>query len=633
MVDVSSLNVNQLKAVNWEEGPLLVLAGPGSGKTRVLAYRIARLMEESAGKSFRILGLTFTNKAAKEMRERVRGLVPNADERVHLTTFHTFSATILHQHGHHLGIRPGFAILPQEADRMAVLNNAMSRAGIEHPVDHTDKRLLSLVTRMTKNNTPVDTDVEPPQGDSRYSAQQIRNVYTHYRQLMIENNELDFDALIAEALRLLSKPGKANLIRRIYPYICVDEFQDTTLAQYDILCKIVNLSTKNLFVVADDNQTIYEWQGASLMRLKSLREDFDTKVLELPANYRCPPGVVGMANTLIAHNSHHHKVDSVSGKSDSPDHTIRVRAFDTTEEEVDWVAKDIAERHTGSKDVYAVLARTHKALEQVAAALSKHGLCVHSPASKNEFANERMVWLHSILRLANSRQSGIQLHRVCRSFCALEGVNLDMSDVLSEAVIMKGDYLSAWARVALQRNLDSTTRMFLQTSMPKLTDKLDVQDFVQDCFEWFEQRQEVNSDPDYETDYKEERDVWDALVHEAVGNIGREQVTLSALLQHIDLHPKEPPIPAGAIRCYTIHASKGMEFHHVYLIRLAEGELPSWQAVKEGDASSKMQEERRVCFVAITRTQKSLTLTYPLSISDYEKKPSRFLSEIGIGQS
>ncbi len=632
MVDVSSLNANQLRAVNWEEGPLLVLAGPGSGKTRVLAYRIARLMEESVGQSFRILGLTFANKAAMAMQERVRGLVPNSDERVHLTTFHAFSTAVLRQHGHHLGIRPDFAILSQKADRLAVLNNAMSRAGMEHSVNHADEHMLSLVARMTKKNIPIDTNVEFFQGDSHYSAQQIKDVYVHYRQLMIENSELDFDALIAEALRLLSKPGKANLIRRIYPYICVDEFQDTTLAQYGILCKIVNPATKNLFVVADNNQTIYEWQGASLMGIKSLQEDFDTKILELPENYRCPSGVVEMANMLIAHNSHR-MVNSVSSKSDGPDHIIRVRAFDTAEEEADWIAKDIAERHTGSKDGHAVLARTHKALEQVAVALNKYGLHGHLSTNKKEFTNERMVWLHSILRLANSRQSGIQLHRVCKWFYTLEGVNLIMSDVLSEAVIIKGDYLRAWVRVALQKDLDSTTRMFLQTSMPKLADNLDVQNFVQDCFEWFERRQEANPDPDYETDYKEERDIWDALVHEAVGNIGREQVTLSALLQHIDLCPKAPPMPAGAIPCYTIHASKGMEFNHVYLIRLAEDELPSWQAVKEGDESNQMQEERRVCFVAITRTHKSLTLTYPLSISDRERKPSRFLSEMGIGQS
>ncbi len=632
MVDVSSLNANQLRAVNWGRGPILVLAGPGSGKTRVLTYRIARLMEESAGDSFRILGLTFTNKAAAEMRRRVSDLVPNADERVNLTTFHAFSVSILRQHGHHLGIRPDFTILSQDAERLTVLDDAISRAGMAHSEDYTSKRLLSLVTRMTEQNIAVDTAAEFLQEELHDSAQQIGDVYAHYRRLMIENNELDFSALVAEALRLLAKPAGARLIRRIYPYVCVDEFQDTSFAQYQILRKIVDPSTKNLFVVADDDQTIYEWSGASMLRLKSLQEHFGATILELPENYRCPSGVVGMANKLIANNPSHNKADSVSGKPDGPDHVIRVREFGTAEEEADWVAKNIAERSEDSRDVYAVLARTRIALEQVVAALNKHGLHGHLHVNKREFANDRMVWLHSVLRLANLRQDGVQLRRVCKSFYVLEGVNLIVADIVSEAAIMDGDYLSAWMRAILRENLDSTTRVFLETSMPKLANNLDTKRFIQDCFEWFERRQKADPAPDYETDYKEERSVWDTLVSEAADDTGREQVVLSTLLQHIDLHSKEPPVPEGAIPCYTIYASKGMEFDHVYLIRLAEDELPHWRAVKKGGESRQMQEERRVCFVAITRTQKSLTLTYPLSVSGYAKKPSRFLTEMGVGQ-
>ncbi len=632
MVDVSSLNTNQLMAVNWGRGPILVLAGPGSGKTRVLTYRIARLIEESVGENFHILGLTFTNKAAAEMRRRVSNLVPNADERVNLTTFHAFSVSILRQHGHHLGIRPDFAILSQDMERLAVLDDAISRSGVAHSEDYSSKRLLPLVTRMTEQNVAVDTAAEFLQVELHDNARQIGDVYAHYRRLMIENNELDFSTLVAEALRLLAEPVGARLIRRIYPYVCVDEFQDTSFAQYQLLRKIVDPTTKNLFVVADDDQTIFEWSGASVMRLKTLQDHFGATVLELPENYRCPSGVVGMANNLITNNPSHNKGDSVSGKPDGPDHVIRVREFDTAEEEADWVAKDIAERSAGSQDVYTVLARTRIALEQVVAALNKHGLHGHLHVNKKEFANDRMVWLHSVLRLANSRQDGVQLSRVCKSFYDLEGVNLIVADIVSEAIIMDGDYLNAWTRATLRGNLDSTTRVFLETSIPKLTNNLDVQRFVQDCFEWFECRQKVDPAPDYEIDYKEERGVWNALVDEVVDDIGREQVTLSALLQHIDLRSKEPPVPEGAIPCYTIYASKGMEFDHVYLIRLAEGELPHWRAVKKGGESRQMQEERRVCFVAITRTQKSLTLTYPLNVSGYVKKPSRFLAEMGIRQ-
>ena len=183
---------------------------------------------------------------------------------------------------------------------------------------------------------------------------------------------------------------------------------------------------------------------------------------------------------------------------------------------------------------------------------------------------------------------------------------------------------------ALREQLNSMTRSFLEISVLKLVDRLDFNGFINDCFKWFEHKQETDPTPDYETEYEQEKKIWKALVTEATDEVGREKITLSALLQHMDLHSKEPPAPKDAIPCYTIHASKGMGFDHVYLIRLSEGELPDWRAVKKSDTSSEMQEERRICFVAITRAQKSLTLTCPLMISGYKKQPSRFLAEMSI---
>lgn len=161
MIDLSSLNENQLKAVNWNEGPLLVLAGPGSGKTRVLTYRIARIIEETADKHFRLLGLTFTNKAAAEMRERIEALVPNAGERTLITTFHSFSADLLRQHGHHLGLRPDFTILAQPADRESVLDEAIERAREEHgEIDYRGERLMPLVTRLLDYGVTAEGAIE-----------------------------------------------------------------------------------------------------------------------------------------------------------------------------------------------------------------------------------------------------------------------------------------------------------------------------------------------------------------------------------------------------------------------------------------------------------------------------------------
>ncbi|MCY4492074.1 MAG: ATP-dependent helicase, partial [Thaumarchaeota archaeon] len=159
-------------------------------------------------------------------------------------------------------------------------------------------------------------------------------------------------------------------------------------------------------------------------------------------------------------------------------------------------------------------------------------------------------------------------------------------------------------------------------------DRLDVKNFVDECFEWFEQRQNEEPAPDYDTEYMDERRIWNGIISD-ITNTGHEDMTLSVLLQQIELSTKESPAPKDSIPCYTIFVSKGMEFHHVYLIRLTEGDLPDWRAIKNGDHNHEMYEERRICFVAITRAQKSLTLTYPQNVSGSTKESSRFLAEMG----
>ena len=205
-MDLSSLNDNQCKAVKWGEGPLLVLAGPGSGKTRVLTYRISRLIADTPEKHFRILGLTFTNKAAAEMRERVECLVPNARERVLLTTFHSFCADVLRQHGHHIGLRPDFTILGQAADRQGLLDDAIATVTKDkNQTLYTGERLLPLITRL------LDLGIGATEAGTFLRSRKLKEpeviglIYAAYREQMIEKNALDFGALIAETLRLMEE--------------------------------------------------------------------------------------------------------------------------------------------------------------------------------------------------------------------------------------------------------------------------------------------------------------------------------------------------------------------------------------------------------------------------------------------
>ena len=636
MIDLSSLNANQLESVSWNEGPLLVLAGPGSGKTRVLTYRIARIIEETAGKHFRILGLTFTNKAAAEMRKRIESLVPNAGERTLLTTFHSFSVNLLRQHGSHIGLRPDFTILSQPADRESALNEAIERTKEEHfEVSYRGEQLLPLITWLLDNCVHIDNASGILQEHEVTSAEGIAAVYRNYRHLMIENSHLDFGCLIAETLELLEdKPAIKKQVNRIYKYVCVDEFQDTNLAQYRILCNIVNPATRNLLVVADDDQIIYQWNGANPERLKSLRRDFEMCVLQLPQNYRCPPEVIDVANKLIRHNVSRdfEKADLTAHKQISEGNKIRVKSFRSFREEADWVASDIALRTKDDCYNCVVLARTRRLLSEVFIALKSKNIPVYVAMRKDEFVSNPMVWLHAMLRLANARQDREQLRRVCNSFSNMMEIELIVGDIISDSAVAEGDYLRAWCRAVLrQKNLDCKTRTFLTVAVPKLADRLDFRSFLKLSFNWLDDMSGSGAETDgSSSEYQEEKRTWTGLVNEINSELGRDKVTLNVLLQGLDLRSKEPNPPRGAVPCFTIHAAKGMEFDHVYLVGLVEDQLPSWAALKKGANSHEMQEERRSCFVAVTRSQESLTMTYSRELFGWNKKPSRFLKEMEL---
>ena len=628
---LAPLTTSQQEAVDCNDMAVLVLAGPGSGKTHILTRRIARIIEETAERHFKVLGLTFTNKAAIQMQERVESMVPDARGRMHLTTFHAFGADLLRQHGSHLGIRPDFTILTQQAERMMVLKEAVKRAGA--PAYAATASLLSLVTRL------IEQDVRP-EGATKFlqdrhieNAGHVGSVYKNYRLIMVENNELDYGGLVAEALELLrTVPAIQGLINAIYPHVCVDEFQDTNLTQYRLLHEIVNPSTTHLFAVADDDQIIYQWNGADPKWLVSLRRDFDCRVLELPVSYRCPPEIVRIANRLIAHNTSHDagKTDLASHKKDGTECAVSVRVLDSRAEESDWIAGDIGRQSPEQRRGCAVLGRNRAVLKSIAEGLERRSVPYYLPVRKDEFVSEPMAWLHAMLRLANVRQDRAKLDRVCTSFSPLGGVRLVADDIICDSLADDGHHLRAWLRAALRQQLDDRTRSFLEGSVPRLVDRLDFRTFVRESFEWFAQ---LPADVTDTEEYRDEKDVWDRLAMHTDGKLGRDQMTLATLLQEIDLQPKTASAPKDSIPCYTVHASKGLEFDHVYLAGLVEGEMPDRRAMAEGEESAEMQEERRVCFVAITRARQRLTLTCARRMFGQQRRPSRFLSEMGLGDS
>ena len=634
-IDLQSLNESQRAAVSWQDGPLLVLAGPGSGKTRVLTYRVARLIEESPQARFRVLGITFTNKAATEMRTRIDSLLSAGRDRATLTTFHAFAAEILRQHGSHVGLKPDFAILAEQADREAVLQDAIrSVARDDDDFAPRASHVLPLVNRM------LDECVTPEKAEQWLAPQrhtrEIAAVFAEYRKRLIAGNQMDFGSLLAVAVHLLeTKPALAKQIQRVYSYVCVDECQDTNSAQYRLLLQLVPEARPNLFVVADDDQVIYQWNGANPARLQDLRKRFDMAVIQLPENYRCPPEVIALANKLIERNPDRplDKRPLLAHKTRGGKERITFTRFESFHDEQEWIAQRLAGFTSDDRAHTVILARRKKLLEDTVATLTERGVPAYIAIRRNEFQSAPYRWLHATLRLANAPQDREQLRRMAKAFYDLEGVNLDPEDVAAAAAVEQLGFLRVALEMAQRHSgVEDVTRTMLAAATRHLVDRLDYWAFIKAAHEWFaavHQRRAGQLDEAF-AEFDDERAIWDALRAEIATHYDLADLSLHNFLQELDLRAKEKPAPKDAVRCLTIAASKGMEFRHVFLIGLVEDELPSFHAKKKGDSSEEMREERRNCFVAITRAEETLTLTFADAYYSWTKQPSRFLTDMGL---
>ena len=635
MIDISHFNSNQKFAATWPDGPLLILAGPGSGKSSVLTYRVAKLIEETPDKHFKVLALTYTNKAAAEMRERIEKLVPIAENRTKLTTIHSFCADILRQHGHHIGLNPDFSIMTEDSDRYSFVNDTLKNCNIDKS-EYSREKILPVLTYIFDNDVNHE-NVTKFLADKNYpNADHLSRIFFQYRNQLIDSNFLDIPALIAETLNLLRKnEGIRKQIQRVYPYICVDEFQNTSHSQIELIAQIVDPKTRNLFVVADDDQIICHWNGTSIGHIKSLVKKFKMKMHHLPENYRCPESIVGIANNLISHNFKRlgGKRGLIAHKSPGKSPVYQLKAFDEFDHEVNWIADEFTQYDPKSKQKCVILARTRKILDLVVDGLKEKGLKGYIQSTKSEFESTQMQWFHATLRLANSRVTSKYLQRVCKAFYSLEGIELNVDDIVTHANAGEGDYLRSWATASIDHpDISSVTKEFFCNSLlPHLVDRIDIQNFQKEAFSWLDGKSVPKSvyEENFES-YYDEKDSWLQLVADISEQLNEQNLSLNQLIKGIDVNPKSRAQPKNSIPCFTIHASKGMEFEHVFFVGLVEDQLPSWAAIKRGKDSLEMQEERGNCFVAITRVQKKLTMTYSRRINGWNKEPSRFLYEMGI---
>lgn len=620
---LEKLSPTQRQAVQWGEGAALVLAGPGAGKTTVLTTRVARILSNTPNMHFRILALTFTTKAGDEMRARVESMVPGLSERTVIGTFHSFCARVLRQHGSHLGIKPDFGIYDQDEDRAALLRDAVGEVGLGAVVAD-DARWLKTIDRL--RSSLVSPQKSATHFQNAATGERVARVYGIYENALRAHNVTDFNGMILDTCRLVHQiPAVAARIRKSYPYWLIDEFQDTTPAQYRLVRFLAGEAFKNIFVVADDDQIIYEWAGASYRQIAAFREHFGPELIQLVENRRCPPEVVRAANNLIARNSERTpgKAALVATRA-SAGPAVVCQGFKTDVEEATAVAADVSALEQGVWGNVGILSRTRAVLRPVLEALGKAGVKASLVARRGRFVSPQFLWLESCLELALRPMDERTFTTMAVSANRIASMDVDVAILAAEAQSSNANYLEYWALAV------KDTENEIAADLAKFALRL-----VQSRSAWRQVVAEavprllemgVNSGG-LVSDAEEDGASWETIAREIRSEKG-SQPDLDELLQGIALRSKEPPLDGETVRLMTIHAAKGLEFDYVWLIGAAEQILPSWQSLKATARGTELEEERRNFFVAITRTRKRLTVTYASRYSGWERQVSRFIEEM-----
>jgi len=631
---LAGLNEAQREAVSTTEGPLLVLAGAGTGKTRVITTRIAHLMALGVAPSS-ILAVTFTNKAAAEMRERVKALAGERARELTVGTFHAFCARLLREHAAAAGLAKSFSIC-DAADQLSAVKSAMRELRVHETTMHPQAILARISLAKNRMETPEAFLAKGTDGRD----QLVGSVWQRYREQLARAQSLDFDDLLTEAVRLLRENETVGAhYRARFRHVLVDEYQDTNVPQYEIV-RAIGGEHRNVCVVGDDDQSIYGWRGAEIRKILGFPRDFPgARVVRLQTNYRSTRPILDAANALIRHNASRHEKALESARGDGP--PVREARLKDETSEAQFVVGEIARavrREEARPDDFAILCRTQVQFRTFEAELRAEGIPYHVVGGMSFFDRKEVRDVVAFLRLAANPHDETALLRVINT--PPRGVGkASLDKVLAFATDHGIGASEAFARGS---EIEGVTPQAIEgfRSLRGALDRSGLADAGRDLvsrlsafLDTIEYRAEVRRlYPDPMT-----RDARWAGVLEVL-NFAEKHVSrnaspsLSGFLEELALstgdEPTEKPEGRGnEVTLMTLHAAKGLEFPHVFLVGMEEGLLPHSRAAAEGG----VEEERRLAYVGITRAMRTLTMTWAFERARYGRRarsvPSRFLFE------
>ncbi|CAH0346609.1 DNA helicase PcrA [Bacillus sp. CECT 9360] len=631
---VNGLNEQQQKAVKATDGPLLIMAGAGSGKTRVLTHRIAYLMVEKQVAPWNILAITFTNKAAREMKDRIRNLMGGAADEIWVSTFHSMCVRILRRDIDRIGFNRNFSIL-DTTDQQSVIKQILKDKNMD--TKKFDYRAILGTISSAKNELMTADDFAKTAGG--YFEQTVAEVYSEYQRRLRKNQALDFDDLIMITIQLFQRvPEVLEYYQRKFQYIHVDEYQDTNRAQY-MLVKQLGSRFKNLCVVGDSDQSIYGWRGADIANILSFEKDYpNATVIFLEQNYRSTKRILQAANEVIAKNSNR-KPKNLWTENSEGNKILYLRA-DNEQGEAQFVAGKINEVTRDSSRKFsdvAILYRTNAQSRVMEEVLLKSNIQYSIVGGIKFYDRKEIKDILAYLRLIANPDDDISLRRV---------INVPKRGVGATSVDKIGDYammndlsmfqaLQEIEQIGLSPKITKTVRDFrdLVHGYTQMQEYLSVTELVEEILGKTGYREMLEAEKSIESQSRLENIDEFLSVTKSFEEKNDDKslvafLTDLALVADID-QLDETEGPQDTVTLMTLHSAKGLEFPIVFLLGLEEGVFPHSRSLMDEE---EMEEERRLAYVGITRAETELYLTNAQMRTLYGRTNmnpvSRFISEI-----
>ncbi|ACK42671.1 MULTISPECIES: ATP-dependent helicase [Dictyoglomus] len=614
---LNELNKEQLEAVFEIERPVLILAGAGSGKTRVITYKIAYLIKNNFAKPENIVALTFTNKAAEEMKRRIDNLlgVKNVDK-VWAGTFHGFGLYLLKNFGRYWNLCPNFVIY-DENDQEDLIKDILK--DLNRSKEYSARDIKEKISRLKDQ---LITPQEFSNIISNSFDEIVLEVYKKYEKELRKNNALDFADLLLYSINLLyEKPAICGFLQDKIEYVLVDEYQDTNKAQYELF-KIIVLDKQKFSVVGDDDQSIYSFRGADYQNIFKLEKDFkNLKIIFLTKNYRSTQQILEIANALIANNDKRYPKELWSDKRDGT-YPILFRALNE-EDEANFVIRQIRlELAKGRKlSEIAILYRTNRQSRPFEEALIRNNIPYKVIGGLSFFDRKEVKDIVAYLNIIYNPNDLISLKRIIN--VPKRGIGEATFNMIREYYNKGYSLLEAIGEVSrIKREVKSfydLWKYFLD-----LKSSLNIRELIATIID------KTNYLSEFQNQGKEEltirMDNLMELMDFADNFPGKTQDTLGDFLSHLSLTSSklESSLEEGKVSLITLHSVKGLEFEVVFLVGMEEGLLPHYNAATREE----IQEERRLCYVGITRAKEKLYLSYAVKRYNRYQEPSRFIEEI-----